>query len=217
MGKKIMLLLCCLFFMSCATLTQEQKCKRADDKMIEANRSAKTDLNLALKQASSAIELCPTNGGLFAYMATLQARKGLYKESAQSAEEALRLDPSNVNVLGPVSWAYFMAGKYDNAYPLLGRLLYLQPNDTAARQLLAEIYIIKRDFKNAETELLKNIKNAPNYQKSYYSLGKLYMDELLMNDEAYKYLSKFIFLDPEDRLGYLNDAKMRVEKVKSTK
>lgn len=216
MFKKLMLLILSLVLMSCATpMSMEEKCKKADQYMDMARVAEPTNLNLAIKHTLEAVKLCPT-GLKYAYMAKLDADKGYYDIAVKVAEAALKREPDDASVLTLVGQTYFKVGKNNEAIPVLGKALLYEPNNALARNTLATIYLIQRDFKKAENEFLKNTQNNPQYTISYYMLGKLYMDELDDQQKAYEYLSKFMALEK----GYsaiTKDARERINKLKANK
>ncbi|MEW6214673.1 MAG: tetratricopeptide repeat protein [Nitrospirota bacterium] len=109
---------------------------------------------------------------------------------------------------------YFKAGKHNDAIIMLGQALHLDPNHALARQVLGEVYLLQRELKKAEMEFLKNILNNPDFAKTYYFLGKLYMDELLDYERATEYLAKYKLLDLNNSFGYLDDTNKRLKKLK---
>jgi len=199
---------------SAIMMTREEKCKKADKFLSMAALVENTNPQLAIKHTLDAIDLCP-NGMKYAYLGILYKRLGNNEEANKNSEIALGMEPNNVFVLDRVAFLYYSSAKYNEAILLLGRALSIQPNDAFAREILATIYIIQRELKKGESELLKNILNNPNFALSYYTLGKLYMDELTDHEKAHEYLSKHLSLEKDHKAFSFMDAQKRLETLKN--
>ena len=114
-----------------------------------------------------------------------------------------------IRLLDRAAFCYYLQARYNDAILLLGRSLSNQPTDFVAREMLAQIYIVQRELRKGEDELLKNIRNNPNFSMSYYTLGKLYMDELSDYGKAHDYLDKYISMESNSNSFKLKDAKKR--------
>ena len=160
--KKVALFLVCFLIVSCATkpkLTKQEKCKMADKKLDLAMSIEGTDDKLSLKYALESVLLCPSSSNC-AYVAYLDAKRGWYKKAIQFADLALQGTPTDSKTLTYAAIAYGKAGEFSKATSTLGKALHFHPKDPFARQSLAEIYIMQREIKKAEIELLKNISSV---------------------------------------------------------
>lgn len=214
--KIIVLLVFMVLTVSCSTLrmSQAEKCKKADQLMGMAQLVQNTNPKLAIKHTIDAIELCP-NGTRYAYLSLIYSQTGKSEESVRAAEIALRMEPNNPYVLDRAAFCYYLQNRYNDAILLFGRSLSIQPTGFFAREVLAQIYIVQRELRKAEDELLKNIRHNPNYPLSYYTLGKLYMDELTDFGKAHDYLDKYISIESNSDAFWLKDAKKRIELLDS--
>lgn len=198
---------------SCSSImmSKEEKCKKADEIVRMAVSAENTNPELSIKHTLNAIELCPS-APTYAYLATLYMNNKTRnpEEAMKYADIALHEQPYNPFVLDRVAICYFGMAKYNDAMMLLGRSLNIQPNNPFDRFLLAEGYIIQRDFKKGEDELLKSIENSPNFELAYYTLGKLYMDEMTDFKKSHEYLSKYITLAKAVSTPMYFDAKKRI-------
>jgi len=216
--KNTILLILCLFLLSCASgpkMTLKEKCSKVTKAREMAISVLAIDLTQAAKYATEAVRLCP-NGINFAVAGYIDAKKGWLDLGVQMAREGWKLEPQNPDVLTYCGLTYAEAGKFDQAISFLGKALNYRPKDPLARETLAEIYIVRRELAKAEVELLKNINNNPTFPKSYYFLGKLYMDEMLEPEKAFNFLSKYLLLDAQNVYGYVEDTRRRLVELKQT-
>ena len=213
MLKRITVLLVFMaLIISCSTImmSQDEKCKKADQLISMAGLVQNTNPKLTIKHTLDAIELCP-NGVRYAYLSSVYLQMGKSEDALSASEIALRMEPNNPFVLDRAAFCYYGQARYNDAILLLGRSLSNQPTDFVAREMLARIYIVQRELRKGEDELLKNIRSNPNFSLSYYSLGKLYMDELSDYGKAHDYLDKYISMESNSNSFELKDAKKRIE------
>jgi tetratricopeptide (TPR) repeat protein len=113
---------------------------------------------------------------------------GQFDDAMDKFEEAVKLDPKNVNAYNGLGWSQFNTGKYDDAETSFKKTLELAPKFPAALNGLGQLYFAERKYDRAETYLLQA---APQASAAWYGLAKLY---LLQNKfgEAAKWAKKVV-------------------------
>jgi tetratricopeptide (TPR) repeat protein len=113
---------------------------------------------------------------------------GQFNEATEKFEEAVKLDPKNVNAYNGLGWAQFNTGKYDEAETSFKKTLELTPKFPAALNGLGQLYFAKRKYGQAEKYLLQAAPQAP---AAWYGLAKLYLLQGKY-DEAAKWAKKAV-------------------------
>jgi len=83
----------------------------------------------------------PNNARVFEWKGSIERRQGRWKESTQSLERAVELDPRNVEILQQIALSYEYLRRYAEEKLTLDRVLAIVPNDAAtqAERALVEL------------------------------------------------------------------------------
>jgi predicted Zn-dependent protease len=113
------------------------------------------------------------------------------KLEAPIHEFDLALKKSQTDLLQPLAGivnAHIGAGKPDRAINRLTGLIKESPNHPHAHGLLAQLYIMRKQYPEAEKELREAIKASPGWNVPYINLGNLHVErgELKPAEEAYQ-------------------------------
>ncbi len=111
-----------------------------------------------------------------------------FAEAATKFEQAVKLAPKNTNAWNGLGWSYFNGGDYDDAKKAFGKVITLEPKHPAALNGLGQMALLKRDYKTAETYLLKA---APQASAAWYGLARIYLLQGKY-DEAKKWAKKIV-------------------------
>jgi tetratricopeptide (TPR) repeat protein len=106
---------------------------------------------------------------------------GKFDEAQDEFEQAVKLDPKNVNAYNGLGWAQFNLGKYDDAEKSFNQTLKLTPKYPAALNGLGQLYFAQRKYDRAEKFLLQA---APQSSAAWYGLAKLYLLQNKFEDAA---------------------------------
>ncbi len=111
-----------------------------------------------------------------------------FAEAATKFEQAVKLAPKNANAWNGLGWSYFNGGDYDDAKKAFEKVIALEPKHPAALNGLGQMALLKRDYKSAETYLLKAAPQAP---AAWYGLARLYLLQGKY-DDAQKWAKKIV-------------------------
>lgn len=117
-----------------------------------------------------------------------------FSSAIEPFEQAVKLDPKNVNAWNGLGWARFNGGDAEKAIEAFNKCIKLEPKHPAALNGLGQIYLMWREYGDAEKYLKKAAPQAP---AAWFGLARLYM---LTGDykEAQKWIRKSISQQPED-------------------
>lgn len=105
------------------------------------------DYHTALTELDLARRTLPNDSRLYLYLGSVDRRQARWKESLQSFDRALELDPRNFVLAEEAAFTYAGVGQTKEAENLLRRAVELQPHDYFARIALAEApYFLRADL-----------------------------------------------------------------------
>jgi tetratricopeptide (TPR) repeat protein len=109
------------------------------------------------------------------YMLSAAARKpDLFKQAQQLAEEALKVEPSNVNVLILLGNAYSGQNSSDPAIQQFVKALSLDPGNLSAMIGLAAAYFGKKDMERAEATFKEALQRHPKEVSAHLATASFY-------------------------------------------
>ncbi len=122
--------------------------------------------------------------------------QGDYAMAALEYQDALNFDSTSSTIYVSMAKAFINLGKFERGIEALNRALRLEPNDFEAREILAQIYFLSGDNKNAEKEyeILRNA-NRDDIEL-YYQLAAIYIKNKKL-DEAVQLYEEIYQADPE--------------------
>jgi tetratricopeptide (TPR) repeat protein len=109
-------------------------------------------LELGRLQFLEAIKLEPRFVPARLALAQLELARGESAKAAQSAEEILRIDPTNLTAMVVESAGFLGMREYVKAREQINSALKLYPNNADARYQLAQVNYVEKRYKDAETE-----------------------------------------------------------------
>ncbi len=121
-----------------------------------------------------------------------------YIAAQEVFSEALKMDPSDLDVLSKLGSAQFMAGNHQDGIDTLKAVLKQSPQNSTARKNLGTFYLATKDYDAALSCLREAVKNEPNDANIYNSLGMAYWGK---NDKSNAKLMfhKAMSLDPGNK------------------
>ena len=148
-------------------------------------------------------ELLPGSSEAPYALGRLARREGRWDEGVSYFEQALALDPRNVELLKNATYGYIALRQFTTALTLLDRVLDITPNDPRAIESQARIYQAEGKLPEA-TRLLSGMKwetpedgawsDQLRYERKYDEAIRFLQAELAQAD-----------LNPEKKTGYLGD------------
>jgi arylsulfatase A-like enzyme/Tfp pilus assembly protein PilF len=122
--------------------------------------------------------------------------RGDTKTSIQLFEEAHGHDPNNPTSYANLGLAYTKYGQLDKAIQYTQKALEIAPKSYLNNMQLARIYILKRDFMQAQELLLRFIDSFSTSAEAHFQLARVYayLDDF---DQAKTYLQKAQELMPD--------------------
>ncbi|QHS55151.1 tetratricopeptide repeat protein [Mucilaginibacter sp. 14171R-50] len=104
-------------------------------------------------------------------------KQGKYAEAVQKGQEAIKVDPDNIEGLYQLSLGLINLEKGKEAIPYLERIIKLNPNLPAAYDALGNTYYQNNQKEKALEYFLKGVKVDPNFQRFHYSLAIIYYNQ----------------------------------------
>ncbi|MDC4226013.1 MAG: tetratricopeptide repeat protein [Candidatus Manganitrophus sp.] len=117
------------------------------------------------------------------------------QEALTFFEKALSLNSDHVDALAQIVTIDFSRGDSEKALKRVTTQVDAAPKNPAFYNLLAKVYIAKKDFKKAEESYQRAIELDPNYLASYVDLGNLYVQGKQF-DQAIRKLDEAIKVNP---------------------
>lgn len=154
----------------------------------------------------------PDRADLLSMLARAQVLNGHFKESVESIEEALRLEPNDLAHLFDEAWIYSHARQWDQAITRFENLREKSPDNKRLQRLvqfsLSNIYVQKGDFRKGEIILEKIMEVDPEDIQMNNDLGYLWADQGKNLEQAEKMIRKAVAAEPDngaylDSLGWV--------------
>ena len=149
---------------------------------------------------------------LLAMLARAQLFNGRLKESIESIEEALRLEPQDLAHLFDEAWIYSHSRQWDQAILRFEKLREMSPDNKRLQRLVqfsvSNIYVQKGEFRKGEVILEKILEVDPEDTQVNNDLGYLWADQGKNLEQAEKMIRKAVTAEPEngaylDSLGWV--------------
>jgi len=148
-------------------------------------------------EAKATISANPEAGGAYGTMGFAYYQVQAYYPGIDSYKKAISVDPDNTalyyNMLG---YCYIGVESYDDAIATFQLLIGTAPEDPNSYDSIAEGHYIKGDTAMAIQYYQQSLSIDSNFSNPYYMLGEIYAG-IGKNDEARKYLERYLELDPE--------------------
>lgn len=149
---------------------------------------------------------------LLSMLARAQLLNGRLKESIESIEEALRIEPTDLAHLFDEAWIYSHSRQWDQAIAKFEKLREMSPDNKRLQRLvqfsISNIYVQKGDFRKGEVILEKILEVDPEDTQVNNDLGYLWADQGKNLEQAEKMIRKAVAAEPEngaylDSLGWV--------------
>jgi tetratricopeptide (TPR) repeat protein len=153
----------------------------------------------ALKTASSKDS---QNALWHIYLADRLAKVGRFEQAGVEYQEAVRLDPDNLNYRLQIGGFYSRLMQPMMALPHLEQAVKLNPKSPEARGVLGELYMMLQRPAEAEAEMLAALGSSPKDPRIVGNLGIIYL-YLNRTDQAEHYLRLSTQLNPSAPQPYM--------------
>ncbi len=154
----------------------DKKLANASINLAEAYLSEKKT-SQAVKELVKARELDPKNAIIYNDFGLAYDQKRDYNNSIISFKKALELNPDYSVAKNNLGSMYLKMEEWDKAIPIFkdvaDDLLYAKPHHPLTN--LGWAYYNKKDYKQAETYLLKALEFQPGYVRAQIHLGRVYL------------------------------------------
>jgi TolB-like protein/class 3 adenylate cyclase/Tfp pilus assembly protein PilF len=118
----------------------------------------------------------PGNSDVPKALGSIARREGHWDESIGYFEQALALDPRNVELLMRAAWTYSMCRRFSTALKLYARALDITPNDQGVMAAKASIYQAQGNLQEA-ARLLSEVKaQTPSGESFLIKVGQLRLE-----------------------------------------
>lgn len=178
--------------------------------LIRAQRYAAVE-ELA-KEALNERRSTSERADLLALLAKGQVYSGHLKESIESIDEALRLEPGDIGHLFDEAWIYSHARQWEQAITRFEKLRDMTVDNKKAHRIcqftLSNIYVQSGEYRKGEEILEKILESDPEDTQVNNDLGYLWADQGKNLEKAEKMIRKAIASDPDngaylDSLGWV--------------
>lgn len=164
---------------------------------VQRNQSWQTKLSLTYDTVMKSPRLARAYG---AYAQAL-FELGLYNESITALNEAVRLEPDNVDAYVMLGLVYEQLNKEQIAILFLIQALQKDPNNKKAYNNLGLLFYKSGDYQKAEDHLKRAVTLDPNYIQAWFNLALVYQ-RVTKSMQAESCLLKAHNLAPENiRIG----------------
>jgi tetratricopeptide (TPR) repeat protein len=126
---------------------------------------------------------------------------GEFEEAVAEYEQALEIEPENVDLMSNLGVAYYNLGQLDKAIDQYSRAIEIAPNDADIRSNLAAAYVQKHQTSGALDQLdraleeyQKAVQLEPTLAQAFFGLGVVYA-LFSRNDDAIQAFEEFQRLD----------------------
>jgi len=123
------------------------------------------------RELRRALELNPNLAGAHSILSSLAGSFGILESYTSQAEEAYRLDPLSPPMIRRQGEAYFYSGRYEEALAHWKKHVDADPTD--CYRGLAEYYLLRRDFEQAEAMVRELERLGPNTDAALVCRGLL--------------------------------------------
>ena len=169
-----LLVVCALVVLSCPLHAQ------SDDAVQESHRAkdlmAAGKFEEALAVYRDLVRAVPNNSGLITDLGLALDMAGYKREAVREFEASLKLDPHQVPVWLFLGTAYLDLGEPTKAIEPLGRVLKAEPDNSDARETLAEVSLALGRFEQAAERFRKLSETDVQNPKVWFGLGLAYQE-----------------------------------------
>jgi serine/threonine protein kinase len=137
--------------------------------VLHDNESAKTTLARLSKTL-------PGSSDVPKVLGSIARREGHWDESVAYFEQALTLDPRNVELLTRAAWTYGMLRRFSTALKLYDRALDIMPNDQGVMAAKASIYQAQGNLQEAARFLSGVNAQTPSGESFLIKIGQLRLE-----------------------------------------
>jgi Tfp pilus assembly protein PilF len=134
----------------------------------------------ALTEAHRAVYYGPSLAATYNTLGTILMKLGIAADAETTFERARRLDPTAAYITGNLCYAILTQGQIARAISRCHDALSLDPDERAARHVLALAYVAARDFESAEREF----RLAGTASQAAYNMGMAYLDAGNLDEAA---------------------------------
>ena len=159
------------------------------------------DYDTAVRYFEQARPLLPNSSRIPESLAYVTRRRGQWDKSESYFNEAERLDPRNVNLLGEHAASYILVRRFPEALRKLDQVLDITPDDADTIATKAAVAQAEGDLPRAAA-LLAPL--HPNADDSYVLETQVYQEILERRPARITPRLKEILTKPDPALGYLN-------------
>jgi TolB-like protein/class 3 adenylate cyclase/Tfp pilus assembly protein PilF len=159
------------------------------------------DYDTAVHYFEQARQFLPNSSQIPESLAYVTRRRGQWDQSESYFNEAERLDPRNVNLLGEHAASYIALRRFPEALRKLDQVLDITPDDLDTLTVKAGITQAEGDLPRAAALLAPLYPNADN---PYALETQVYQEILERRPAQFTARLKEILTKPEPALGYLN-------------
>ena len=118
----------------------------------------------------------PGNSDVPKVLGSIARREGHWDESVGYFEQALALDPRNVELLTRAAWTYSMCRRFSTALQLYARALDITPNDQGVMASKASIYQAQGNLQEAAGLLSEVNAQTPSGESFLIKIGQLRLE-----------------------------------------
>lgn len=176
--------------------------RRGQSKDSPDKASAQQLLDSALKALNRAVELDPNSARTHLLLAESLAAQGKQVEATAEYDHAIRLDPALDGAYLGLATEYWKQRQFEQATPLLHKVLAKRPKDPEANGILADILQHNGDNAAAKQHALIALNGNPDLIETHVVLARVYLAGG-QPQSAVAELNKVIAADPDGSYHFL--------------
>ncbi|MGD2246739.1 MAG: tetratricopeptide repeat protein [Candidatus Aminicenantes bacterium] len=207
-GKVLLLLVLCVFVISCASSQAKTEQKQAQDFQDLYERAlVAMRYNLfdeAIKYLNNALSLSPHHYHSYFLLAVAYAQKGNYKEAAAAFEKSLELKPGNPEARLKLADVYRQLNLMDKAEEQYKKALAID-NNTIASFNLAVLYYERGELDQALEYVEKSIQQG-NLSAEAFNLQGVLLNQMKQYSDAIISFQNVLRIDPNHTVAAINMA-----------
>ncbi|MBU2650309.1 MAG: tetratricopeptide repeat protein [Bacteroidetes bacterium] len=154
----------------------------------------RNQLNSALQDIRKAIEISPSNPGLFLTLSDIYLGQGKIRQSAESLERVIELDPVNNDAYLKLAELGLIVRSYDKAFQFTAKALELKPHNPVAYFIRGYASLETGDTLSAVDYFVKAVNQDQDYFEALLQLGVLFSEK--KDRRAFDYLNSAVRLRP---------------------
>jgi tetratricopeptide (TPR) repeat protein len=168
------------------------------------------EFETAIEQYSKAIELDPTQDGLYSERGTTYSQLGEYELALKDFDQAIALYPNYEKAYGNRAEVYLILERYEEALADYMKSIEIDPEYEYGYQGIADVYYQQEDFDKAIEYATIAIDLNPFYASAYETRGLTYLRKAQLFNSTHDYIDAMTYYKLQGNLDAAQDMKIKI-------